>query len=105
MIVWPSPKGPTVFPVGFTDRQIVDRSQPPLHFAGGVEFPVLVAVRAEPVTAVIMPFIGKAHGDPVVAKRPYFLDQAVIEFLGPFACEKGDDLGASVDELRPVSPA
>jgi len=105
MIVGPSPKGPTVFPVGLTNRQIVDRSEPPLRFAGGIEFPVFVAVRAEPVAAVVMPFISKAHGDPVVAKRPYFLDQAVIQFLGPFAGEKGDDLGAPVDELRPVSPA
>src|SRR5262252_9849726 len=34
-----------------------------------------------------------------------FLDQTIVEFAGPLAGEKGDDLPASVEELRAVSPA
>jgi hypothetical protein len=32
-----------------------------------VEFPVLVAVAAEPVAAVVVPLIGKAYGDAVLS--------------------------------------
>ena len=43
--------------------------------------------------------------DAVVAKRPELFDQAVIEFLVPFAGEKRYDFGAPIDELRSVPPA
>src|ERR1700758_1834682 len=99
MVVRPSPERPMVLPVGLADRQIVDRSKAPLHHAGGVEFPVLVSVRAKPVAAVVMPFVSEPHGDVIVAKRPQLFDQAVIEFLVPFAGEKSDDFGAPIDEL------
>jgi len=52
-----------------------------------------------------MPFVSKPHGDAVVAKRPQLFDQAVIEFLVPFAGEKRYDFGAPIDELRSVPPA
>ena len=74
VIVRPSPERPTVYPVGILDWQIVDRGKPPLHHAVCIEFPVLIAVRAEPVSAVIMPFISKANGDAVVTKRPHLFD-------------------------------
>jgi hypothetical protein len=32
-----------------------------------VEFPVLVAIAAEPVAAVVVPLIGKAYGDAVLS--------------------------------------
>src|SRR5215472_8084957 len=104
VIVRPPPQRPMVFPVGFIDRQIVDRSETPLHHAGRIEFPVLVSVRAEPIAAVVMPFISKPHGDAIVVEGPEFFDQPVIELLVPFACEKGDDFGPPVDEFRAVSP-
>jgi hypothetical protein len=46
-----------------------------------------------------MPFIGKAYRDAVPAKGPDFLDQAVIEFAGPFARQKGFDGFPALDEL------
>ena len=33
-----------------------------------VEFPVLVAIAAKPVSAIVVPFVGEAHGDAVVGK-------------------------------------
>jgi hypothetical protein len=67
-----------VSPIGFVDRQIVDGSEAPLHHARGIEFPVLVSVRAEPVAAVVMPLVSEPHGDTVVGEGPQFFDQTVI---------------------------
>ena len=56
-----------VFAVALFDRQIIDAGDAQTHQAMFVEFPVLVAVAAEPVAAVVMPFIGKAYGDAVLS--------------------------------------
>jgi hypothetical protein len=72
-----------------------------------VEFPVLIAVAAEPKTAVIVPLIGEAHRDAVLAKRPDFLDQAVAEFPGSLASQERVDGLAACDrrseEIRTTS--
>jgi len=60
------------------DRQIVGAGKAPLHEALWVEFPVLVAVAAEPLAGIVASFVGKAHRDAVIGKRPQFLDQTVI---------------------------
>ncbi len=74
-------KRPVILPVGFLDRQIIDASETSLHQAGRVELPVLVAIGAEPVAAIVVPLIGKAHGDPVLRKGPQLFDQPVVKFL------------------------
>ena len=94
-----------VFALVLADRQVVDAGDAQPHQPVRVELPVLVAVAAEPVAAVVVPFIGEADGDPVLAKRPQFLDQTIVQFLGPFALQEGDDFGSAIDELRPVAPA
>ena len=43
---------------------------------------------AIPVAAVVMPFVGEAHGDAVVGECPDFLDQPVVELARPFAAQK-----------------
>ena len=52
-----------------------------------------------------MPLIGEANGDAVVAERPHFLDQAVVELAVPFAGEEFDDGLAALKELGAVAPA
>src|SRR5690242_8261179 len=52
-----------------------------------------------------MPLIREADRDAIAGDRPDLLDQPIVELAGPLALEEGDDLGASVDELRAVSPA
>ena len=76
-----------IFALALLDRQIVDAGDAQAHQAVFVEFPVLVAIAAKPVAAIVMPFIGEAHGDAVVAEGPDFLDQAVVE-LAPI-CASG----------------
>src|SRR5262249_18782352 len=53
---------------------------------------------------IVVPFICKTHGDPVVAERPHFLNQPIIELAIPFAREKRLDLLAAVNELGAVAP-
>ena len=91
MTVGASSERPVVFAPALFDRQIVDAGDAQTHQAMLAEFPVLVAVAAEPVAAVVVPLIGKAYGDAVLSIGPDLLDKAVIEFTLPFACQKGFD--------------
>ena len=54
---------------------------------------------------LVVPLVREAYRDPVPAKRPQFLDEPVVQLIGPLAREEGNDLVSSVDELRSVSPA
>ena len=56
-------------------KQIVNAGDAQAHQAVGVELPVLVAMAAKPLAAVIVPFIGEPHRDAVLAKGPELLDQ------------------------------
>ncbi len=60
--------------------------------------------RAEPAAGVIVPFVGKAHGNAIPVEGPQLLDQPVVQLFRPLAPEKRDDLVPAVDELRTVSP-
>ena len=58
-----------------------------------------------PLPVVVVPFILKAHRDAVAVERPEILDQAVLVLLGPFAGEKRNDRGTTLEEFGPVAPA
>ena len=53
MIVWAPSQRPVKFPIVLSDWQIIDGSDPAAHQAMVVEFPVFVAIGAEPVSAVL----------------------------------------------------
>jgi hypothetical protein len=61
---------PEVFPVGFLDRKVVDAGISVVHQAIGPEMPILVPVRTEPVSGVIVPLVSEAHRDAVAGKGP-----------------------------------
>src|ERR1700731_5282565 len=69
-----------------------------------IELPVLVAIAAEPIPAVILPLIGKADGDAIRLEGPDFLDQPVIELAIPLSRQKGFDRLASLQEFGAVAP-
>src|SRR6185312_59038 len=75
------------------------------HQAGLVERPVLIAITAEPVTGVVMPFVGEAHSDAWATHGPHFLDQSIFQFAGPLTPEKSQRSGATVDKLRAIAPS
>src|SRR5437588_4105865 len=105
MIVRAAAKRPVIFARAFGDRQIVDAGDAQPHQTILVEVPILVAVTAKPIAAVVVPFIGEAHRDAIVAKRPDFLDQAIIELPAPFPREERFDGLASLQELGAIAPA
>src|SRR5260370_12397125 len=105
MLVGAAAERPMVFALALRDRQIVDAGDAEPHQALLVEFPVLVAVAAEPVAAVVVPLISEAHRDAVLVERPEFLDQPVIELAVPFAPQERLDRRAALQKLRAVAPA
>src|SRR5262245_13410367 len=104
VIVGTPAEWPVIFALAILDRQVVDAGDAPPHQAVLVELPVLVAIAAKPVAGIIVPFICKPHSDPVVAVRPYFLNQPIIELAIPFARAKRLNRLAAVNELGPVAP-
>jgi hypothetical protein len=56
MIVGAAAERPVELAFALLDREIVDAGDAQAHQAVFVEFPILVAVAAEPVAAVVMPF-------------------------------------------------
>src|SRR5271170_6742073 len=105
MLVGTPAGGPEILAVGFGNRQVVDAGDAPTHEAVVIELPELVAVGAEPLAAVVMPFVGEAHRHPVVAKPPQLLDKPVVELLVPFAREERADGLPAVDELDAIAPS
>ena len=87
------------------DRQVVDARDAHVDQALLIEGPILVAVAAKPLPAIIMPFIGEAHGDGFIAKRAQFLHQPVVQLALPLKTQKGLDGLPPLNELRPVAPA
>ena len=56
-----------VFSLAFLDRRIVDAGDAQPHEAVLIELPVFVTIATEPMTAVVVPLVGKPHGNAVVA--------------------------------------
>src|SRR5687768_1712152 len=104
VIVGTASERPVVLAFAVLDRKVVDTRDAQAHQAVLVELPVLVAVAAEPAPAIVVPLVGKPHGDAVVAERPDLLDQAVVQFLAPLAGQKGFDRLPALQEFRAVSP-
>jgi hypothetical protein len=80
MVIGAPAERPVIFSFALLDRKIVDTRDAQAHQAVVVEFPVLVAIAAEPIPALIVPFIGEAHRDAIGAEGPDLLDQPVVEF-------------------------
>src|SRR5437867_4048802 len=57
VIVRTATQRPPIRPIRLGDREIVDARDPPSHEPVPVERPVLVAVRAEPMPAVVAPLV------------------------------------------------
>src|SRR4026209_915213 len=70
MLVRASHARPPALSFALGDREVVDARDAPAHVAERIELPVLVAVRAEPVPRIVVPFVRKGHGGAAVGKRP-----------------------------------
>src|ERR1700730_5767471 len=103
MVVGATAERPVIFSFALLDRKIIDARDAQAHRAMLVEFPVLVAVAAQPVPSVIVPFIGKADGDAILTEGPDFLDQPVVELAVPLSRQKGFDRLASLQYFGAVA--
>ena len=61
MIVGTATERPMKLPIAFLDGEVVNAGDASLHQAMLIELPILVAVTAEPIAAIVVPFVGKAH--------------------------------------------
>src|SRR6266487_1469605 len=104
MFVRTATNWPVILPFRLLDRQIINGCKPKSHQAVVIKLPVLIAVGAEPVSRVIMPFISEPHSNAVFVVGPKLFDQPVVEFFSPLAPQKFNDLGPSSRELGAVSP-
>src|ERR1700676_1386243 len=104
MLIRTAPWYPVVLALRLLDWKIIDGSQPQAHQPALIEFPILIAIRAKPISGVIVPFIGKAHGDTVPLECPKLFDQPIVQLFRPFASKKHDDIFPSLHKFRAVSP-
>jgi hypothetical protein len=104
MIIRAAAERPVVLAFTLLDREIVNAGDTKAHQPVLVEFPILIAVAAEPIAAVVVPLIGEAHGDAVLTEGPNFLDQAVVELSAPLAPQECFDGLTALEELRSVPP-
>ena len=105
MVVGPSTECPMKFAFSLTDRMFIDAGKSQFHQACCVELPVLIPVGAEPLPAVVVILVGKAHSDPVCPETPELLDQSIVELPSPFPDQESFNLCAATRELCPVSPS
>src|SRR5450830_154759 len=104
VVVGPAAQRPMEQALSRLDRQVVDAGKAALHQALGVELPVFIAIAAIPLARIVMPLVGKAHGQTFAGEGPQFLDQAVVQLAGPFALEELAGLLAPHREFGPVAP-
>src|SRR5271155_321337 len=78
MIIWSAAERPVKFALTVCDRLIVDACNAQAHEPVLVKLPVFVAIAAKPIAAIVVPFIGEADSDAVIAERPQLLDQAIV---------------------------
>jgi hypothetical protein len=104
MVVGPPSERPVVFSICSSNWEIVDARDTPSHEPLIIELPVLIAVRPEPVTRVVVPLVGKANRYAVALTGPELLDQPIVEFLGPLASQKLLDGLAPDEEFRAIAP-
>src|SRR6266436_2126113 len=104
MIIRPPAERPMVFALVFANGQIVDAGDAAAHIAQIVKFPVLISVGAKPISRIVVPFVRKSDGDAVCLIRPKFFDEAIVEFLVPFAGQELNDRVAPTEEFGTIAP-
>jgi hypothetical protein len=88
MCIWTAPKRPMIRALRLVDREISNGCKAKSHQIIIVELPILIAVRAKPVSRIVMRFVSKAHGNAIFVVSPKLLDQSKIELFRPLAGQK-----------------
>ena len=77
MIVGAATQRPVILTFALFDWQVINAGDAHAHQPVLIELPVLVAIATKLIAAIIVPFVGEANHDSVLAECPNFLDQAV----------------------------
>src|SRR5579862_7587337 len=104
MFVRAPSQGPMKLTVSLFDRQFIDARVARIHQTLFVEFPILVAVSAEPVSRVIVVFVCEAHCNSIAIECPQLFDEPVVQFSRPLSCEKCNNLFSAGRKFSAVSP-
>jgi hypothetical protein len=88
VIVGTATQWPVILAFTLLDWQVIDAGDAQVHQPVFIELPVLVAIAAEPIAAIVVPFVGEANRDSILAEGPNLLDQAIIKLAIPFAGQK-----------------
>src|SRR5262245_18738810 len=96
---------PVILALTLFDGQVDDACDAQPHQPVRVEFPILVAVAAEPVAAIVVPLVSQAHVDAFAPEGPALLYQSVVEPLVPLARQKRFDPLPTLKHLGSVSPS
>src|SRR5580698_4951576 len=104
MAIRPASEWPVILTFRLLDREIIDARVAVMHHTIFVELPVLVSVRPKPIAGIIVPFIGETNSNTCAVKRPQLLDESIVQFTPPFACEKLLDFLSAGHKLRPITP-
>jgi hypothetical protein len=72
------------------------------HQSVFVEFPILVAMSAEPLPLLVVVFVAKSNGNAILGMSPDLLDEAIVAFYTPlFLKKRGNiipsNLGIEID--------
>jgi len=78
MIVAATSERPMIFSVAFRSGSVIYARETPTHQTVLIEFPILVAIRTEPVSAVAAPLICKTDSNSIAVERPKLLDQSIV---------------------------
>ena len=85
VIVGTATQRPVILAFTLLDWQVIDAGDAQVHQPMLIELPVLVAIDAEAIAALVVPLVGEANRDSVLAERPNLLDQAVVKLAIPLA--------------------
>src|SRR5713226_2897128 len=90
----------TIATFGLLNAIVVSAHVPTPHQAFIIEFPMLVAMSAVPLTLRIAPLLLEAHRDSISGEAPKLFHQAVVEFRLPFPLQERLDRFVPLEELR-----
>ena len=85
MRIGPAAKRPMIFSFRLLDWEIVDASVAKSHQTIVAKLPILIAIRAEPIPRVVVPFVSEAHGNTISAVCPELFDEPVVQLFRLFA--------------------
>ncbi len=68
MVIGTAAERPAKLAVSLSDQMLVDAGEAHFHRPFGIELPVLVAIGAEPLSAVIVVLVGETHAMRLPAK-------------------------------------